>query len=73
MPRKLSANCWSWRLLDTIQFPSPLPRLIRRPLMNFIITRVAKYKNEQIFRILEQLMADDVGAEQTPINEDGTS
>lgn len=60
------------RLLNTFQFPSPLPRLIRRPLMNFIITRVVKYKNEQIFRVLEQLMAEDAGAEQTPINEEGT-
>jgi uncharacterized protein YndB with AHSA1/START domain len=58
------------RLLDTMQFASPLPRLIRRPLMSFMVKRVAKYKNEQIFRALEQLLNAEAAAEQADLGKE---
>jgi uncharacterized protein YndB with AHSA1/START domain len=58
------------RLLDIMQVSSPLPRMLRRPLMTFVITRVAKYKNESLFRHLEILMAENSGVDQPTTQRD---
>lgn len=50
------------RMHDVIKCESSLPAWLRKPLYRFIIERLVKYKNKDIFEHLARLIADDEGA-----------
>jgi uncharacterized protein YndB with AHSA1/START domain len=53
------------RVHTHIRVPTGLPPLLNRPLVKLIVTRIVRYKNDEVFAKLARLMADEQAAVET--------